>query len=48
MSKGYRAFLLATATDLPCRGFKVTRKSEAQELFEGIQRWSKVISNLPH
>ena len=48
MSRGYRAFLLATATDLPTRGFAVSKKSEAQALFEGIQRWSKVISNLPH
>ena len=48
MRPGYRAFLMGTATDLPTRGFRVAKKSEAQELFDGIQRWSKVISNLPH
>lgn len=48
MNRGYRAFLMGTATDLPTRGFGVAHKSEAQVLFEGIQRWSKVISNLPH
>lgn len=48
MKKGYRAFLMGTATDLPTRGFTVAKKSEAQMAFEGIRRWNKVISNLPH
>jgi hypothetical protein len=47
MRRGYKAFLMGTATDLPTRGFKLERKTQADVLFEGIQRWSKVISNLP-
>lgn len=48
MRRGYKAFLMGTASDLPTRGFAVNRKTQAQVLFEGIHKWSKVVSNLPH
>ena len=48
MNRGYRAFLMGTATDLPTRGFVLDTKSKADVLFEGIRNWGKVISNLPH
>lgn len=48
MRRGYRAFLMGTATDQPCGGFGLDKKTSAEVLFEGIRKWGKVISNLPH
>lgn len=49
MRQGYRAFLLGTATDLPTRGFKLAPpKSGAAEMFAGLRKWNKVISNQQH
>jgi hypothetical protein len=46
--KGYRAFLMGTATDLPTRGFRLEKKKQADVLFEGIRNWGKVLSNRRH
>jgi hypothetical protein len=46
--RGYQAFLMGTATDLPTRGFTLPERSRADEIFADITKWSKVISNLPH
>lgn len=48
MRRGYRAFLMGTATDLPTRGFTVERKTQAEALFESVRNWGRVISNQPH
>jgi hypothetical protein len=48
MRRGYKAFLMGTATDLPTRGFSLDKKTQAEALFEGVRNWGKVISNLPH
>jgi hypothetical protein len=47
MRRGYKAFLMGTATDLPTGGFKVAHKTQAEVLFEGIRNWGRVVSHLP-
>ncbi len=49
MRRGYKAFLKGTATDLPTRAFVLARpKQEANELFAGLRKWSKVLSSQEH
>lgn len=48
MIRGYRAFLMGTATDLPTRGYSVAKKTKAEELFGSIRKWNKVISSAKH
>jgi hypothetical protein len=49
VNRGYRAFLLGTATDLPTRAFVVApRQTRANELFASLRKWNKVISSQEH
>jgi hypothetical protein len=48
MRRGHLAFLMGTATDLPTQGFTLRHKTQAEEMFDGIRKWGKVVSNLPH
>ena len=48
MRRGYRAFLYGSATDLPTTGLKLAPPRKAEVLFEGIRKWSKVISSTEH
>jgi hypothetical protein len=45
MSPGYRAFLLATATDLPTRAYVLAPRMNGNELFASLRKWGKVISS---
>jgi hypothetical protein len=49
MRRGYRLFLLGTATDLPTRAFVLAPpKKDANELFAGLRKWGKVLSSAEH
>lgn len=49
MRRGYKLFLLGTATDLPTRAIVLApAKKEANELFAGLRKWSKVLSSAEH
>lgn len=46
MRRGYRAFLMGTATDQNTRAYKLARpKTQAEELLGSMRKWNKVISS---
>jgi hypothetical protein len=47
--RGYKAFLMGTATDLPTRAIVLSPlQTRAQELFSSIRKWDKVQSVIAH
>jgi hypothetical protein len=49
MRRGYRAFLMGTATDLPTRAIVLSPvQSRASDLFASLRKWNKVISSTEH
>jgi len=49
MRRGYRAFLMGTATDQNTRAFSLTPpKTQAEALLGSLRKWNKVISSTEH
>jgi hypothetical protein len=47
--RGYRAFLLGTATDQTCRGFYLApQQSETDFVVANMRKWNKVLSVTQH